>query len=76
MFVFFLFCYLCVCIESITLSLFASEGEGFFLRVCALVIFAAIVSIVLAVFCSGLFPFIGYKFALSNVKMKTLINLY
>lgn len=67
---------MCVYRVNNSLSLFASEGEGFFLRVCAFVIFAAIVSIVLAVFCSDLFTFIGYKFALSNVKMKTLINLY
>lgn len=45
----FLFCYLCVCIESITLSRSVCiRGWGIFLRVCALVIFAAIVSIVLA----------------------------
>lgn len=45
----FLFCYLCVCIESITLSRSVCIwGWGIFLRVCALVIFAAIVSIVLA----------------------------
>lgn len=73
------FVLLFVCVYRVNNSLSLSvciRGWGIFLRVCAFVIFAAIVSIVLAVFCSGLFPFIGYKFALSNVKMKTLINVY
>lgn len=77
MFVFFVLLFVCVYRVNNSLSLCLHPRVRDFLAcVCALVIFAAIVSIVLAVFCSDLFTFIGYKFALSNVKIKTLINLY
>lgn len=73
--VFFAILYVCV---SQQLCSACIRGWGIFFCLCVCFCnFAAIVSIVLAVFCSGLFTFIlGNKFAYLNVEKKTLINLF
>lgn len=76
------FCYfVCVCESTTLLCLHPRVGDLICVCVCVCVCFcnfAAIVSIVLAVFfCSGLFTdILGNKFAYLNVENKTLINLF